>query len=423
MTMKISSHAQLIRRRRLGRVLDQLLSSSSCVVVSSTAGETTTAGPSSQLGEAFFRDGAVVIRNALDPEAMALLREVYDFAFDNPSNSSTELLPDKDAAKAKQRQGGSGRIVKKSAQDFLAQTNKTDYDSGNGRAFVMNVNTNLSAHPGYCRLVSHPSIMKAIESLWYPSSSDSSSSPVADAGVVEQKKTSNATDSAPVPIYFFGEQLFMKEGNGAPITWHTDTADLPIAGPDLVTLWIPLEPTTRGLGGTAPQTLEFVRGSHRGFLEPDTETVEGREEISSRRTYNSAYGPHRGLAPIEIEAKRTDAERLAGTQGTGANIMSFDTQPGDIIAFHWAAFHGGGGTPVNVKRRTVALRYVGPRAFMSPRTTTKPEDRERWLNSKIHPFAGPGVPAYRFGRAVSGVGQAQGGSVKKTDISYGDRVQ
>ena len=87
--------------------------------------------------------------------------------------------------------------------------------------------------------------------------------------------------------------------------------------------------------------------------------------------------------PKELdEAARTDAERLLGTQGTKANILSFDTQPGDIVAFHWAIFHGGGATPPHVKRRTVALRYVGPRCFMSPRSTHSPEERDRSLRKK-----------------------------------------
>ena len=57
-------------------------------------------GGSSTPSEAFLRDGAVVIRNALDPETMALLRRVYDFALDNPTHPSPEMLPDADAIKA-----------------------------------------------------------------------------------------------------------------------------------------------------------------------------------------------------------------------------------------------------------------------------------------------------------------------------------
>ena len=359
-------------------------------------------GGSGTPSEAFLRDGAVVIRNALDPETMALLRRVYDFALDNPTHPSPEMLPDADAIKAKRRQGGTVTFAKALE---LAEANKSDHDSGAGRNFSMNMNLNLRVHEGYNQLVAHPAILRVLESLW---------------GYKTDEVGGSAQAVQKPAIYYVGEQLFMKEGNAGPVTWHTDTADLPLAGPDVATLWIPLEPTTRALGGDSPfpQTLEFVKGSHREFLLPDDSTVEGRSEIS-RRVYDSAYGPNKGLPPLEVEAARSDAERMQGTQGTAANILSFDTQLGDIVAFHWATFHGGGATPPKVKRRTVALRYVGPRCFMSPRSTHSPEQRERWLKSKIHPFEGP-EPAFRL---IPFFGGEEKASTTNSGITYGDRLQ
>ncbi len=354
---------------------------------------------SQNLTEDFFRDGAVVIRNALNSDTLTLLRNVYDFALDNPSHPCPEILPDANMIKAKNRQGGS--VILAEGLE-LADANKNSTDSGTGRNFSMNINLNLQSNKDYNELVAHPGILQALEAVWGYSTDEKS-----EAGPPSQKPK----------IYYVGEQLFIKEGNAAPVAWHTDTADLPMAGLDLVTLWIPLEPTTRALDmkGHFPQTLEFVKGSHQKFIQPNDQTIEGRRKIS-HMVYDSAYGPNKGIPPIEVEAGRTDAER---SQGTGANILSFDTQPGDIVAFHWATFHGGGATPPGVKRRTVALRYVGPRCFMSPRSTDSPERRARWLNSKIHPFEGPD-PAFQL---IPYFGGEPSKSPRNPGISYGDRLQ
>ena len=357
---------------------------------------------SQHLSEAFFRDGALAIKNVLDPDTMELIRRVYDFALDNPTHPSPQMFPDTDATKAKHRQGGAVNFAKELE---LAEVNKSNNDSGSGRSFSMNLNLNLKAQQEYNKLVTHPALLQLLESLWG----------------YDTDKTDNSSQANKKPvIYYVGEQLFMKEGDAAPVTWHTDTADLPMAGLDVATLWIPLEPTTRTLqeDSSFPQTLEFVKGSHRDFIQPDDSTVKGRTEIS-RMVYDSAYGPNKGLAPLEIEAARSDQERMAGTQGTAANILSFDTQVGDVVAFHWATFHGGGATPPNVKRRTMALRYVGPRCFMSPRSTHSPEQREKWLKTKIHPYEGP-EPAFQL---IPYFGGDEKESPANSGVAYGDRVQ
>ena len=104
---------------------------------------------------------------------------------------------------------------------------------------------------------------------------------------------------------------------------------------DLVTLWIPLDPTT------AESTLEYVRGSHRGPI------------------FDSKYGQHRSMAIPDIEA-----QRLAGE----VEVLGFPTQPGDVVAFHQATLHGGGSTVRGQQRRMMALRFIGANAFRSPRT-------------------------------------------------------
>lgn len=77
--------------------------------------------------------------------------------------------------------------------------------------------------------------------------------------------------------------------------------------------------------------LEVVRGSHLGPV------------------YDSIYGTYRSQPRPEIEAVRTDWD-----------VVGFATEPGDVIVFHMATLHGGGTTDHDGRRRSLALRYVGP---------------------------------------------------------------
>ena len=60
-------------------------------------------------------------------------------------------------------------------------------------------------------------------------------------------------------VRFFYEQFFVKRA-GSPVDtpWHQDIPFWPVAGTQIVSFWITLDPVTRESSG-----LEFVRGSHR----------------------------------------------------------------------------------------------------------------------------------------------------------------
>ena len=116
------------------------------------------------LSEAFFRDGAVVIKNALDLDTMEQLRRGYDFALNNPTHPSPQMLPDADPTKAKHRQGGTVALAK--SKELADINTNNDYDSGTGRNFSMNMNLNLSAYEAYNKIVAHPSILETLASLW-----------------------------------------------------------------------------------------------------------------------------------------------------------------------------------------------------------------------------------------------------------------
>lgn len=146
-------------------------------------------------------------------------------------------------------------------------------------------------------------------------------------------------------VWFMYEQVFHKSGGDVGRTpWHQDTSYLAVGGEHLIAFWISFETITAQAG------LEFVRGSHRGPL------------------FNtSRFDPTDATLPIfasdtlanlpDIEADRREWD-----------IVSFDAEPGDVIAFHTSTLHGGGAVdPTTPERRTLTLRFFGDDAVTEAR--------------------------------------------------------
>jgi ectoine hydroxylase-related dioxygenase (phytanoyl-CoA dioxygenase family) len=137
-------------------------------------------------------------------------------------------------------------------------------------------------------------------------------------------------------VWFFYEQVFLKEGGETRRTpWHQDSSYLAVAGGHLAVAWITFDPTT------AQDSLEFVRGSHKG------------------RLYNgSRFELDDDTAPINPQSS---LPRLPDIEANRAawDIVSFATEPGDVVLFHPAMLHGGGPTHPGTRRRTLTLRFFG----------------------------------------------------------------
>ncbi|MEZ5558093.1 MAG: phytanoyl-CoA dioxygenase family protein [Pseudomonadales bacterium] len=153
-------------------------------------------------------------------------------------------------------------------------------------------------------------------------------------------------------VWFMYEQVFEKSGGTTRRTpWHQDAPYLPVRGEDLAVLWISFDPVP------AHQALEFVRGSHRGTL------YDG-----------SRFDPEDDTAPIygngalprlpDIEANRRQWP-----------IVSWPTDPGDVLLFHPAVLHGGAATDASSTRRTLSLRFFGEDAVVAQRAGATPSER------------------------------------------------
>lgn len=145
-------------------------------------------------------------------------------------------------------------------------------------------------------------------------------------------------------VWFMYEQVFLKEGGDTRRTpWHQDSSYLAVAGDDLAVVWITFDPVA------ADQSLEFVRGSHRGKL------------------YNgSRFELGDDTAPLHPKAS---LPRLPDIEGDRArwDIVSWGVEPGDVVVFHPALLHGGAATQPGKRRRTLTLRFFGDRSHYDVR--------------------------------------------------------
>ncbi|PCJ50162.1 MAG: hypothetical protein COA74_02735 [Gammaproteobacteria bacterium] len=138
-------------------------------------------------------------------------------------------------------------------------------------------------------------------------------------------------------ISLFYDQLFVKEpGTNAPTRWHNDQPYWSVRGWDVMSFWVALDPTTIETGA-----LEFVKGSHKWdqWFQPEPFAVGGDEYET-----NSDYVKMR-----DIDAERDQLE-----------MLSWDMQPGDVVAFHGLTVHGArGNSSPKLRRRGYTVRYCG----------------------------------------------------------------
>ncbi|MCZ7644717.1 MAG: phytanoyl-CoA dioxygenase family protein [Planctomycetota bacterium] len=120
---------------------------------------------------------------------------------------------------------------------------------------------------------------------------------------------------------------YKEPGNGKRIPWHQDGAYWPITPVKNVTAWFALGPTFRANG-----CLRLVPGSHKQMLE--------HEKLNDK---TSAFG--QGLKAEHIdESKAVDVEM----------------QPGEIVIFNEATFHGSEANVSDVARVAFSVRYTTP---------------------------------------------------------------
>jgi len=146
------------------------------------------------------------------------------------------------------------------------------------------------------------------------------------------------------------DQLFVKEpGTTNPTRWHSDQPYWAVKGWQIMSFWLALDPVSTETG-----RLEFVRGSHRWgrWFQP---------EQFGERVDEKVYARNPDFEPIpDIEADRA-----------AYDIVAWDMEPGDLLAFHALTLHGAGGNHRDdVRRRGYTVRYTGDDAVYDKHPAT-----------------------------------------------------
>jgi len=154
-------------------------------------------------------------------------------------------------------------------------------------------------------------------------------------------------------VNFFYEQFFVKRA-GSPVTtpWHQDIPFWPVAGSQIISFWITLDPVTRASSG-----LEFVKGSHRWHQ---------RYKAVPPNEDSFAIGAY--LMDTDLPAAPDFAE-LRGEH----ELLGWDMEPGDVLLFGPTVAHGSAGNASNERdRRALAFRYSGDDVVFAPRHASMP---------------------------------------------------
>lgn len=143
------------------------------------------------------------------------------------------------------------------------------------------------------------------------------------------------------------DQMFFKpSGTILPTAWHQDTPYLRVKGDNLCRLWMSCDPSP------AKVTVNVVRGSHLWGVEfrpveaEDVDAVE--EELGDGFSYKAA----------RFDQSLPKVPRIAEHQDS-FDILSWDVEPGDILAFNGNILHGSSHTVPNhpISRRALAILW------------------------------------------------------------------
>jgi hypothetical protein len=159
-------------------------------------------------------------------------------------------------------------------------------------------------------------------------------------------------------IWFLGYEVFHKRaGAGRHTPFHQDASFAPFHGKHLVRFWIPFERTPKS------HCLEVMGGSHRGPLfnpnkilmtDPATHAADGVDDTTPCFDKEE-----------ELRAMPRVPDILADPEAY--DVLSWDLDPGDAVAFHLASLHGN--APVDARhpeRNTLILGFFGDDCIYKP---------------------------------------------------------
>jgi ectoine hydroxylase-related dioxygenase (phytanoyl-CoA dioxygenase family) len=157
-------------------------------------------------------------------------------------------------------------------------------------------------------------------------------------------------------VWLYEDSVLVKEpGTRERTAFHQDMAYFHLAGSQVCTTWVPLDPVTAENGA-----VRFVVGSH---LE--------------RTTYRPNLFVTTMAIPGSEGAEVPDEDALVAA---GARIVSFDTEPGDVTVHHARTLHGAhANTSATHRRRAISVRYAGDDVVFAPVVGSPAKDHHAGL--------------------------------------------
>ena len=156
----------------------------------------------------------------------------------------------------------------------------------------------------------------------------------------------------------FDQFLIKDPGTSTPTLWHHDQTYWPVAGEQVATMWIALDPVVNATGA-----VEYIKGSHK-------------------------WGQR--FKAVSFKDKDMYKEDLPEVPNIAANrdqyeFVQYEMEPGDCTIHHGLTLHGApGNSSLTQKRRAYIIRWAGDDATYDPRPNLQP-----MLHDPGIPLGGP----------------------------------
>jgi len=146
-------------------------------------------------------------------------------------------------------------------------------------------------------------------------------------------------------LNFFYDQIFVKEPGGTTATpWHQDFPYLPIAGDQILRIWVPFDVVSADAGA-----VQYLKGSHKWGVVYHPAGFKAIPEITD------AYRDSPFHDQPDFDADYRDYDWLVG-----------EAEPGDALLHHPMTVHGSPGNTTANFRRAVASIYTGDKVTWNP---------------------------------------------------------
>ena len=157
-------------------------------------------------------------------------------------------------------------------------------------------------------------------------------------------------ESSLASVYF--DHIFIREGGTSEITpWHQDRPYWPFLGKQIASVWVAFTPS-----GQDSSAMSFIKGSHQWDKVYKPQAFS--EEVANDEWIRNAQGE-----PIPDFWRDNE----------GLELLSWDTEPGDVIVFGGDILHAAGVNQATSGRRVaISTRFLGNDAIWDPRVGTDP---------------------------------------------------